>query len=54
MKESPVKIDALLEPLLLRGDGDSADELVLELISVHAEPASFPWCSVTLNCEAFA
>lgn len=38
MNESPVKIDALLEPLLLRGDDDHADELVLELISVHAEP----------------
>ncbi|HET8782720.1 MAG TPA: hypothetical protein VFM63_09890 [Pyrinomonadaceae bacterium] len=38
MKESPVKIDALLEPLLRRGDDDRADELVLELISVHAEP----------------
>lgn len=37
MKESPVKIDALLEPLLEAGD-DRADELLLELISVHAEP----------------
>jgi DNA-directed RNA polymerase specialized sigma24 family protein len=38
MNESLVKIDALLEPLLLRGDDDHADELVLELINVHAEP----------------
>jgi RNA polymerase sigma factor (sigma-70 family) len=38
MNESPVKIDALLEPLLLRGEDDHADELLLELISVHAEP----------------
>ena len=38
MNESPAKIDALLEPLLLRGDDDHADDLVLELISVHAEP----------------
>jgi RNA polymerase sigma factor (sigma-70 family) len=39
MKESPAKIDALLEPLLREGDNDHADELLMELISVHAEPA---------------
>jgi RNA polymerase sigma factor (sigma-70 family) len=38
MKESPVKIDALLEPLLREGDDRQADELLLQLINVHAEP----------------
>ena len=38
MKESPVKIDALLEPLLLVGDGDQADELLLRLINTHVDP----------------
>jgi RNA polymerase sigma factor (sigma-70 family) len=38
MKESPVKIDALLEPLLLEASDDRADELLLQLISEHAEP----------------
>lgn len=37
MKESPVKIDPLLEPLLVAGD-DQADELLLQFINVHAEP----------------
>ena len=37
MKE--VKIDALLEPLLLAGDDDDrADELLLQLINTHADP----------------
>lgn len=38
MKESPVKIDALLEPLLLETSDDRAGELLLELINSHAEP----------------
>ena len=38
MKESPVKIDALLEPLLLAGDDAQADDLLLELINTHADP----------------
>src|SRR5687767_15743709 len=38
MKESPVKIDALLEPLLREGDDDRANELLMQLINVHAEP----------------
>ena len=38
MKESPVKIDALLEPLLLETSDEKADELLLQLINVHAEP----------------
>ncbi|MCA1579295.1 MAG: hypothetical protein LC794_18255 [Acidobacteria bacterium] len=38
MKESPVKIDALLEPLLLETNEERADELLLQLINVHAEP----------------
>jgi|ERR1700752_1669807 len=38
MKESPVKIDALLEPLLLEDSDDRAGELLLQLINVHAEP----------------
>jgi DNA-directed RNA polymerase specialized sigma24 family protein len=37
MKESPVQIDALLEPLLGASDQE-ADALLLRLISVHAEP----------------
>jgi hypothetical protein len=37
MKESPVKIDALLEPLL-NASQEEADPLLLQLISVHAEP----------------
>ena len=37
MKESPVKIDALLEPLLA-GGGEQIDELLSQLITVHAEP----------------
>jgi RNA polymerase sigma factor (sigma-70 family) len=35
---SPTKIDALLEPLLLEGSDEQADELLLQLINVHAEP----------------
>ncbi len=38
MKESPVKIDALLEPLLVETSDDQADELLLQLINEHAEP----------------
>lgn len=38
MKESPAKIDALLEPLLVAAGDDQADELLLQLINVHAEP----------------
>ena len=38
MKESPVKIDALLEPLLGEIDDDHADELLLQLIKDHADP----------------
>jgi RNA polymerase sigma factor (sigma-70 family) len=37
MNESPAKIDALLEPLLDASD-DRADEILFQLISVHAEP----------------
>jgi RNA polymerase sigma factor (sigma-70 family) len=38
MKESPATIDALLEPLLLETNEERADELLLQLINVHAEP----------------
>jgi RNA polymerase sigma factor (sigma-70 family) len=38
MKKSPVKIDTLLEPLLLEASDEQADELLLQLITVHAEP----------------
>lgn len=38
MKESPVKIDVLLEPLLVETGDDRTDELLLQLINVHAEP----------------
>src|SRR5687767_5937975 len=38
MKESPVKIDVLLEPLLLAGNDEQADALLLELINTHADP----------------
>ncbi len=38
MKESPVKIDVLLEPLLAESSPDQADELLSQLITVHAEP----------------
>lgn len=38
MKESPVKIDALLEPLLVEDSEERADELLLQLINVHAAP----------------
>src|SRR5678815_5067544 len=38
MKESPVKIDVLLEPLLAEGSPEQADELLSQLITVHAEP----------------
>src|SRR5678815_4805315 len=38
MQESPVKIDALLEPLLTATTDEHADELLSQLITVHAEP----------------
>jgi len=38
MEESPAKIDALLEPLLLEASDEQSDELLLRLITVHAEP----------------
>src|SRR5215207_1819126 len=38
MKESPAKIDVLLEPLLVQTTDQQADELLSELITVHAEP----------------
>lgn len=38
MKESPVKIDALLEPLLAGGSDEQIDEILSQLITVHAEP----------------
>ena len=38
MKELPVKIDSLLEPLLGETSDEQADELLTQLITVHAEP----------------
>jgi RNA polymerase sigma factor (sigma-70 family) len=38
MNESPVKIDILLEPLLIEVSEAHADELLSQLITVHAEP----------------
>ena len=38
MKESPVKIDVLLEPLLTEASDEQADELLSQLITDHAEP----------------
>jgi hypothetical protein len=38
MKKSPVKIDVLLEPLLLEASDEQADEVLLRLITDHAEP----------------
>ncbi|HKP83141.1 MAG TPA: hypothetical protein VJT69_14015 [Pyrinomonadaceae bacterium] len=38
MKESPVKIDVILEPLLAEVSAEKADELLSQLITVHAEP----------------
>jgi DNA-directed RNA polymerase specialized sigma24 family protein len=38
MKKAPVKIDPLLEPLLAETSDERADELLLRLITVHAEP----------------
>lgn len=38
MKESPVKIDALLEPLLSEGSDEQAAEILSQLITNHAEP----------------
>lgn len=38
MKKSSVKIDILLEPLLLESSDQKADELLLQLITAHAEP----------------
>jgi len=38
MQESPVKIDALLEPLLTATTDEHADEILSQLIAGHAEP----------------
>src|ERR671919_335760 len=38
MKESPVKIDVLLEPLMVETSEAQADELLSQLITVHAQP----------------
>ena len=38
MKESPARIDVLLEPLLAATRDEQADELLSQLITVHAEP----------------
>jgi RNA polymerase sigma factor (sigma-70 family) len=38
VKKSSAKIDILLEPLLLETSDEQADELLLQLITVHAEP----------------
>src|SRR5689334_25371284 len=38
MQESPVKIDVLLEPLLTEVSDVQADEILSQLITLHAEP----------------
>jgi RNA polymerase sigma factor (sigma-70 family) len=38
MKESPIKIDILLEPLLAEASDEQVDQLLSQLITVHAEP----------------
>ena len=38
MRESPVKIDVLLEPLLAESSDAQVDHLLSQLITVHAEP----------------
>jgi len=38
MKESPVKIDVLLEPLLAETSDEQVDQVLSQLITVHAEP----------------
>jgi RNA polymerase sigma factor (sigma-70 family) len=38
MKESPVQIDVLLEPLLAEAGDEQVDALLSQLITVHAEP----------------
>lgn len=38
MENSPAKIDALLEPLLLEASDEQADEILSQLITAHAEP----------------
>lgn|SRR6266496_100175 len=38
MKNAPVKFDRLLEPLLSETNDEKADELLLQLITVHAGP----------------
>lgn len=38
MNASMARIDALLEPLLMEASDDQADELLLRLITAHAEP----------------
>ena len=38
LKKSSAKMDALLEPLLPGASDEQADELLSQLITVHAEP----------------
>ena len=38
MNQSPVKIDVLLEPLLTEASDQQIEELLSQLITVHAEP----------------
>jgi RNA polymerase sigma factor (sigma-70 family) len=38
VKKSSAKIDILLEPLLMEADDERADELLSQLITIHAEP----------------
>jgi hypothetical protein len=38
VNKSSLQIDVLLEPLLLTGSGEEADQILSELIAVHAEP----------------
>src|SRR5215208_7537635 len=38
MEQSPVKIDTLLEPLLVETSDDQFDEFLTQLLTVHAQP----------------
>src|SRR6185436_9915154 len=38
VKKSSAKIDSLLEPLLLEASDERVDQLLSQLITVHAEP----------------
>ena len=38
MKESPVKIDILLEPLLTEASDEQVDQFLSQIITEHAEP----------------